>query len=292
MTTDPIDPADLEGAITAVYRGPFEEFIARRDALARELRASKRRDDAERVKSLRKPSRAAWALGQVVFEDPASVEQLAAAIVEAQDASPAGARTAQEGVRAAVRAVAEAGARAAIRGKNPIESSELVAAVRAVIGDAEAFAAFRAGRLVDVPEGGGLDLLAAMSLSGASPSVGREPVAKAPKRDAEKDEKGQLPKTDKRERPSREDAAAARAERRRVEEALTRARDRAKVAERAALSAQARLEAAEEQLERAQAQANVRREELERARQDADVAAAAVEEAERAVSRAKESAGE
>jgi hypothetical protein len=283
MTTNPPEPSELDAQITALYRVPLDEFISRRDALAKALRASKRKEDADRVKALRKPGRAAWVLDQVVFEEPACVEALADAIAEAQDAhaDAADARAAQENVRAAVRAVADAGARAAIRGRQPIDAGALVAAERAVIGDADAFAALRAGRLVDVPEGGGLDLLAAMSFSAAPPPAAEKPVVKGDKK---------APSTPMKAEPAKRDEAATRAELQRVEAALAKARERAQLAERVALSAQARLEAAEEQLERARELAESRRAELERARQDATAAAAAVEEAERAVSRAKESA--
>lgn len=284
MTTNPTDPSGLEANITALYRGPLDEFIGRRDVLAKELRASKRKDDADRVKSLRKPSRAAWILDQVVFEEPACVEALAGAIAEAQDAHAhaAEARAAQDNVRAAVRTVADAGARAAIRGRQPIDAGALVDAVRAVIGDGEAFAALRAGRLADVPEGGGLDLLAAMSFAAVPPPPVEKPGVKGEKKAPTKPANADPSKP--------RDEAATRAELQRAEASLARARDRAQAAERVVLSAQARLEAAEEQLERAREQAESRRAELERARQEASAAAAAVEEAERVVSRAKESA--
>src|SRR5688500_4614721 len=137
MTGNPFDPTELEAAILGVYRGPLEEFVSRRDALAKQRRASKRREEADRGKALRKPSRMAWALDQVVLDDPLPVERLAGAILAAQSAHAREARAAQEDVRHAVRAVAEAGAREAIRGGHPIESTALVAALRAVMGDAD-----------------------------------------------------------------------------------------------------------------------------------------------------------
>ena len=85
MTQPPIE-TDLATEIVAVYRAPLEDFISRRDALAKQLRAEKRRDDAALVKALRKPSRIAWALDGVVHEDPVSIEHLAVAIREAQAA--------------------------------------------------------------------------------------------------------------------------------------------------------------------------------------------------------------
>src|SRR5689334_24504725 len=100
----------------AVYRGPLEEFVSRRDALVKELRAAKRREDADRVKALRKPSRTAWVLDNIVHEDPASIEHLSAAIGSAQAVqSGADLRAAMENLRAAIRDVAAAGARVAIR---------------------------------------------------------------------------------------------------------------------------------------------------------------------------------
>src|SRR5678815_344515 len=106
--TQPEESSELETAVVAVYRAPLEEFVSRRDALAKELRAAKRREDAERVKALRKPSRVAWVLDNTLHEDPASVEQLAAAISAAQSGTDM--RTTLESIRAAIRDVAAAGA--------------------------------------------------------------------------------------------------------------------------------------------------------------------------------------
>jgi hypothetical protein len=58
-----------------LYRAPFDEFIARRDALAKELRRDGRRDEADAVKKLKKPALSAWALNQLPSE---SVEGLLA----------------------------------------------------------------------------------------------------------------------------------------------------------------------------------------------------------------------
>src|SRR5688572_29874380 len=124
MTGNPPDPQELEGGIRGVYRGPLEEFVGRRDALAKQLRAGKRRDDADQVKGLRKPGRMAWALDQVVFEEPALVEQLERAILAAQQAHGRGneGRTAHEDMQVAVRGVAEAGARLSVAGGHAIAS--------------------------------------------------------------------------------------------------------------------------------------------------------------------------
>src|SRR5262249_24601881 len=137
--------------------------------------------DAGRVKALRKPSRMAWLLDTLIHEDSASIDQLAAAIGAGQTGTDL--RAALETLRAAVRDVAAAGARVAIRAGHPVEANAIAAAVHAVIGDASAFAEWRAGRLLDVPEGGGLDMLTAIQViapatqpsSPSSPSAGPPP---------------------------------------------------------------------------------------------------------------------
>src|SRR5215467_13375377 len=171
--TQPVTQIELEPAIVAVYHGPLDEFVSRRDALVKQLRAAKRREDADRVKLLRKPSRMAWVLDTLVREDSASLERLAAAIGAAQ--TGADLRAALEAVKAAVRDVAAAGARAAIRAGHPIEANAITTAVHAVIGDASAFAELRAGRLVDVPEGGGLDMLTAIQVIAPATTASSSP---------------------------------------------------------------------------------------------------------------------
>ena len=128
--TEPPPETDLPTAILAVYQAPFDEFVSRRDALAKQLRAEKRRDDAALVKALRKPSRMAWTLNGVVGEAPESIDRLGAAIAGAQTATDL--RTALETVKEAVRAVAAVGARVAVRAGYPIEPNAIAAAVHAI----------------------------------------------------------------------------------------------------------------------------------------------------------------
>lgn len=268
MTDNSTDLPELESAIQDVFRGSLEEFVQRRDTLAKQLRANKKPEDAEKVKALRKPSRAAWALDCAVHDDAGSVERLAAALSAAQEAQSRGGgdlRSALEKVRTATRAVAEAAARATA-GAHPMEAASLVAAVTAVIGDANAFEALRAGRLADIPEAGGLDFLTAVA-----PAVRTSPAAAA----------GRTPQETKESKR----AAAARAELERAEAALSEARERSKTAQRALQEAEAKWAAAERQLERARDEATLRRADVERARSDANVAAAQEREAERAVGR-------
>jgi hypothetical protein len=272
--TQPAPPTDLETAILAVYRGPLEDFVSRRDGLVKQLRATKNREAADRVKALRKPSRMAWVLDSVVHEDPASIEQLAAAIKDAQ--TGADLRAALESVKAAVRGVAAVGARVAVRAGQPIEPNAVVAAMHAVIGDASAFAVLRAGQLVEVPEAGGLDMLAATVLNQPDKTPSPSPAPPAPQV-AKADPPAEVAKQ------NAELAKAARAELRRAELSLAEVRERSERAARAVLNAQERLDAAERALALTQSEAQARRADLERAQNDARSAAAALKGAEQDV---------
>jgi len=271
--TEPPPETDLPTAILAVYQAPFDEFVSRRDALAKQLRAEKRRDDATLVKALRKPSRMAWTLNGVVGEAPDSIDRLGAAIAGAQTATDL--RTALETVKEAVRAVAAVGARVAVRAGYPIEPNAIAAAVHAIIGDASAFAEFRAGRLVDVPEGGGLDMLIALSPS-PSPAA-TIPSPKPPPRAPEP------PKDD----PRVALAASARADLRRAEESLGAAREQLDQATASVRDTTTRLEAAEQAVVRAQQELEARRKEAERTRRHAESASADLEKAQQAFDRAR-----
>jgi len=286
--TQPEESSELETAVVAVYRGPLEEFISRRDALAKELRAAKRREDADRVKALRKPSRTAWVLDNIVHEDPSVLDQLTAAIRAAQTVhSGADLRAALDNVRTAIRDVAAAGARVAIRAGQPIDASALVTAVHAVIGETSAFNDLRAGRLVEVPAGGGLDILSAITISVPSPpSVApSQPIAApipAPPNAAASAES-----TREAAQKAERAIAAARADLQRAEASLATAREQSDRAAQSVRETQATLDAAEQALSHAQSEAQARRIDVDRARRDAETAATQVREAERAVAAAR-----
>jgi hypothetical protein len=60
----------------ALFKGPRQDFVVSRDALARRLAADGRDEDARVVKALRKPTASAWALNQLSHRDPEGVESL------------------------------------------------------------------------------------------------------------------------------------------------------------------------------------------------------------------------
>lgn len=275
ITPQPPMENDLETAIITVYRAPLADFISRRDELAKQLRAEKRRDDAALVKALRKPSRIAWTLDGVVHEDPASIDRLAAAIADAQ--TGADLRSAVDAVKEAIREVAAAGARVAVRAEYPIEPSVLVTAVQAIIGDESAFAELRAGRLVDVPEGGGLNLLFALTANPVSPPKAASPPSVPPP----------PPKEPVKPDPRIELAAAARADLHRAEQSLAGMRERSNQAVESLREAAEKLDIAERALLLAQKEVEARRQDVEGSQRHAASTAANLEHAQRAVDDAR-----
>lgn len=92
----------LDDRIDQLYAGPAEEFIARRDALVKELKAAKDKDGADTVKALRKPTVAAWAVNQLAHSarrDVAKLLDVGESLREAHEALADGKGDA--GVRAA-----------------------------------------------------------------------------------------------------------------------------------------------------------------------------------------------
>ena len=81
---------DLEAEIDDLYVAPLDQFVRRRDALARSLKQAGERPSADRVAGLRKPSLVAWAVNQLARTRRRDVDLLLDAgrrIVDAQQAS-------------------------------------------------------------------------------------------------------------------------------------------------------------------------------------------------------------
>ena len=80
MTNTPHDlgPTDLETRIDRLFALDPSEFIATRDAEAKELRAAGRGEDAATVKAFKRPTVAAWALNQVVRAQPDAIDEFLA----------------------------------------------------------------------------------------------------------------------------------------------------------------------------------------------------------------------
>jgi hypothetical protein len=107
-----------------LYREHPEGFVAGRNRLAKELRSAGDRDEAERVRKLRRPSNAAWLINRAALTSPAPLEEFDEAsreleaaqqrALEGKDEGGAGWRAAAAREREATGAVvdaAESGAR-------------------------------------------------------------------------------------------------------------------------------------------------------------------------------------
>ena len=69
----------------SLYRGPLEDFVARRTALVRELRSSDKAA-ADAAGKLREPPVSAWAIDQLAVDNPALITGVLAAGADARDA--------------------------------------------------------------------------------------------------------------------------------------------------------------------------------------------------------------
>jgi hypothetical protein len=149
----------VEQAADELYALPPGEFTRERDERAKALRKEGRREEADAVKALRKPTLAAWALNQLARRRPKDVERLiaaGAALRAAQEELLAGGdRKAFQGAAAkerdlvaelsqqAVELAAEAGER-----PSPALTEKIAATLHAAALDEETAEELRAGRLV------------------------------------------------------------------------------------------------------------------------------------------------
>ena len=154
------DVFDIDG-VDALFDGALDDFVARRDALVKALKAEKRKDDAAAVKALRKPSAAAWAINTIARssrDDMDALLRAGAFVREAQAAAMQGRddgslRTSTREWRGQVNALAaRAGA----------HRDDAMVAFEAASTDDTVAAVVCAGHLIAVPEAGGLAGLSGM----------------------------------------------------------------------------------------------------------------------------------
>lgn len=142
--------SDLSAGLDGLYSAPQEEFVSRRNELARRYRSEGRDQDAAFVKELSKPTLAAWALNQAVRRRRKEVEWL----LEAEDkvrsakgpeavvkASAARREIIQRLVAAAMSAVQEAG-----RPVTAVLKEKVALTVQAVASNDEARERLKEGR--------------------------------------------------------------------------------------------------------------------------------------------------
>jgi hypothetical protein len=116
-------PIAADERLDELYSEHPNGFVAGRNALAKELRAAGEREEAERVKKLRRPSAAAWLVNRAALTSPKQLEEFAEAsqaleeaqarALEGEDDGAAAWRAAAEREREAAAAVVEAARSAA-----------------------------------------------------------------------------------------------------------------------------------------------------------------------------------
>ena len=160
-----IDEADR------LYGLALEDFVAERDALAKELRAAGRRADADEVKALRKPTAVVWALNQVMRTQ----RKPARALVEAADraAKNPGDRDALRAHGATLNELTAAAA-GLLSGKGRALSEDALLRVRSALHaaslDREIRDEFLAGRLSAEPAPAGFGALTGMPAPTVTPA--------------------------------------------------------------------------------------------------------------------------
>lgn len=263
--------------IAEVVAGPLDGFVARRDALAKELKAAGETDDSAAVKRLRKPSRLAWSLDAAVRADDQAVERVAAAVhavLEAQDGR-GDMREANRALRDNMQAAAAVAASAAADAGLSVARADLVPALMAVVGDATAFDRLRKAHLVEIPAAGGFEIAALTT----APRVGLDNDTAAP---------GERTAVVTQLHPP--DAAATERARKAVDEAGSSAdarRAEADDAERGVEAATAAVEAADRALQQAEADARDAADRLRAAKRAAKTARDTARQADRTAAAAR-----
>ena len=256
VVVPPPDPAQDE-AIDELYQAPLKEFTAKRNALLKAMRGA----DATRVRTLAKPSVAAWAVNQVYWQARLlydrvikSGERLRHAQIAALEGKSADVRGASDAHRRAVAdAVAEAERLAGTAGSRPATDA-LMRTFEALSLAAEP--PEHPGRLSDALQPAGFEALAGITPKAPAPSArasrdrpadaGETPATRAPGRDARAPETPVLhPIRGKQAERDHQRQEAAEARRRLAEQKKRQAelRTRQEALERAkALEAKARAE--------------------------------------------------
>jgi hypothetical protein len=268
-----------EDAVDELYALPLDEFTPRRDELAKELRATGKRDGGAWVKALRKPSAAAWLVNQLARTQKGDARRMldkGDALRVAQERALAR-QASREELAGATQAHAEA-MRTLLskapgfldrRGAPPsqITLERAAETLRAILLDDAVRVGFAAGRLTREHRAAGLGF----ALSGRT-TVAPASAAKSIK-------PGKRPKRGASAASAKEAQRRAR-ERARAQSAATEARSRHRAWQRHVSEPQRDVRQAERELERAQRRLEKAKQALVRARGKEADAGKRVEQAE------------
>jgi hypothetical protein len=282
-----------DDAVDELYAAPFDEFVTRRDALAKQLRADGDRDAASEVKQLRKPSRAAWAVNQAVRRAPDrfdEVLQTGTALKNVQqkalrEGHGTGLNEAVKARQAAVRALADVAVEVlgatGESARDAVEQTLMAASIDP--GAADAVSAARLTQELEPP-----DIFSTLELGPTTPAARSRGRAKAGATASKRTATREAPKAAPAAKPDRaalrkaERAEAAAVESRQLaDEAEQEHEDAQEEADRlvqAARDAAAAADAARNRARQAATQAREARKHAQRAEQEARVARAAAGE--------------
>ncbi len=205
-------------ALDELYIGDFDGFVARRNELAKDLRARGDGEAADRVRALKKPSRVAWAINQFSGRGAKLRDELleaGARLREAQERLVAGKaeradlREASDEEQAAVgRALDTVVALAEEAGSklSPASSERARQTLHAVALDEDVRLEFERHRLTTEHEAAGL---AGFSLGAAAPAPGRGGRARSAKKELKAAE-AKAGKLEARQREAEREVEAAR----------------------------------------------------------------------------------
>jgi hypothetical protein len=161
-----------EPVLDELYSAPLDEFIARRTALAKELKAEGRADEAAEVAGARKPSVPVWTANQLARRNAPAVKKLldaSAALRKSLSKSDQDAfAAAQQDQNEALRKLRDA-ARSLLGKPTDAVLERVVSTFRSASVDEGLRDPLAAGRLTEEPEPGGFDTLAGLSFSPGKP---------------------------------------------------------------------------------------------------------------------------
>lgn len=283
-----------EDEIARLLAVPLGDFVEERKRLAASLKSLGRRDEAQAIAKLAKPSAALWAINQLARREPAAIRRLAelTAVIQAgprhaPDEYTQGLAEHRDVLRA-LRDAAEGILAEAKIGVNPALLERILHTLRAGMVDDETRAAIEKARLLK--EVGELDFSSLLGAQPAGPGRAPEPATRparteTPRTQHESHEPHEPAADDRQQEKARAYEAAARAREEEQERARARAaaareaeqlrgkadalRKRVRDDERAVEAARRALIQAEERLDKAR----VESEELERALKAAQAAA-------------------
>ena len=170
-----------DAVLDELYSAPLDEFVARRTALAKQLKADGRADEAAEVSGARKPSVPVWTANQLARRNRPAVEKLLDASGALRKALGKGDHdafaAAQQEQNDALRKLRDA-ARSLLDKPTDAVLERIVSTFRSASVDEGLRDALASGRLIEEPEPGGFDALAGMAFT---PTASRK-GAEAPKR--------------------------------------------------------------------------------------------------------------